>query len=117
MDVIIWHNPRCSKSCEALALIKARGIRPKIVDYLNAPPTAAEILMASRKLGKPVREMIRTKEERFRALGLDDPSLDEHALADALSANPALIERPVVFARGKAAIGRPPEAILRILQP
>lgn len=115
MSVVVWHNPRCSKSRDALALLEARGVRPTIVRYLETPPSAAEILAAARMMAIPVREMIRTKEDAFRALGLDNPAIDEDALAETLSANPALIERPIVFAAGRAAIGRPPEAILAIL--
>ncbi|MGD9799827.1 MAG: arsenate reductase (glutaredoxin) [Parvularculaceae bacterium] len=114
--VTIWHNPRCSKSRETLALIEARGLKPEIVRYLETPPSEKEIRAAARLLGlSSVRELIRTKEPDYKALKLDDPTLSEEALASALRKTPALIERPVVFARGKAAIGRPPEAALAIL--
>lgn len=113
--VVIWHNPRCSKSCETLALIEARGIAPQIVPYLDAPPSSAALRDAASRLGVPLRALIRTKEDAYLALGLDDPSLSEAAIADILSANPVLIERPIVFARGRAAIGRPPQAALSIL--
>ena len=115
MDPVIWHNPRCSKSREALALIEARGLRPTIVHYLEAPPSPAEIKNAARLLGASVRGLIRLTENAYRDLGLDDPSLSDDLLASAMSENPALIERPVVFAHGKARLGRPPEAILEIL--
>lgn len=115
MDLSIWHNPHCSKSRDALALIEARGLKPRIVRYLETPPSPAEIKLAARKLGVPVRDLIRSKENAYRELGLDDPSLGEDRLAQAMSENPVLIERPVVFSRGKARIGRPPEAILEIL--
>lgn len=115
MRAVIWHNPRCTKSRETLALIEARGLKPQIVRYLETPPSAAEIRLAARQLGVSVRAMVRTKEEAYRALGLDDASLTEDALAAALAVNPGLIERPIVFAGGKAAIGRPPEAVLGIL--
>ncbi len=115
MRVVIWHNPRCSKSRETLALIEARGLAPQIVHYLETPPSAAEIRVAARQLGVAVREMIRTREEPYRTLGLADAGLTDAALADALAGNPALIERPIVFAGGKAAIGRPPEAVLPLL--
>lgn len=115
MNPVIWHNPRCSKSREALALIEARGLAATIVYYLEAPPAPAEIRLAATLLGVPVRNLIRSRENAYRDLGLDDPSLSDDALARAMSENPALIERPVVFARGKARIGRPPEAILEIL--
>ena len=116
MIVSIWHNPRCSKSREALALLEARGVSPKIVRYLETPPSAKEIKAAARLLGfSSVRELIRVKDADYATLRLADPKLSEDALAQALHETPALIERPVVFARGKAAIGRPPEAILEII--
>jgi len=115
MNPVIWHNPRCSKSREALALITARGLNPTIVLYLEAPPSAAEIRLAAKTLGVSLREMIRSKENAYCDLNLDDPSLSDERLAKVMAENPALIERPIVFARGKARIGRPPEAILEIL--
>lgn len=116
MSVTIWHNPRCTKSRETLALIEARGVAPDIVLYLETPPPAKAILTAAKQLGfSSVRELIRTKEPDYKALKLDDPTLSEKALAEALNHRPALIERPVVFSRGKAALGRPPENVLSIL--
>lgn len=115
MDPVIWHNPRCSKSRETLALIETRGLRPRIVLYLDAPPRPAEIKLAAKLLGVPLRDLIRSKENAYLELGLDDPSLSDDRLATLLSKHPQLIERPVVFARGKARLGRPPEAILDIL--
>jgi arsenate reductase len=117
MRVVIWHNPRCSKSRDTLALLEARGVKPEIVRYLETPPSAAEILIAARQLGVSVRKMIRSKEESYRALGLDNARLTDAELADTLAAHPVLIERPVVFARGKAVIGRPPEAVLPLIRP
>ena len=114
MTVIIWHNPRCSKSRATLALLEERGIKPVVRRYLDEPPTQDEIREAARALGKPVIAMARTKESLFRELGLSKDS-DEATLLAALAANPRLIERPIVFANGKAAIGRPPEAVLDIL--
>lgn len=115
MDPVIWHNPRCSKSRDTLALIEARGLRPRIVLYLDTPPRPAEIKLAATLLGVPLRDLIRSKENAYLELGLDDPSLSDDHLAALLSENPGLIERPLVFARGKARLGRPPEAILDIL--
>ncbi len=115
MDLSIWHNPRCSKSRDALALIEARGFKPKVVRYLETPPSPAEIRLAAQKLGMPVRGLIRSKENAYRDLGLDDPSLGDDRLAKAMSENSILIERPVVFSRAQARIGRPPKAILEIL--
>lgn len=113
--VTIWHNPRCSKSRGTLELLQERGIQPAIVDYQKNPPSAAEIERALKLLGKEPRELMRKGEVAYAELGLDDPKLTRKQLVDAMAAHPILIERPVVFANGKAAIGRPPEAVLDIL--
>jgi arsenate reductase len=114
-SVTIWHNPRCSKSRGTLELLQERGIQPAIVDYQKNPPSAAEIERALKLLGKQPRELMRKGEAVYAELGLDDPGLTRRQLVDAMAAHPILIERPVVFANGKAAIGRPPEAALAIL--
>jgi len=114
MTVTIWHNPRCSKSRATLALLRERGIEPEVRLYLEDAPTADEIREAARLLGRPVIEMTRTKEALFRELGLRR-DIDEETLIETLATNPRLIERPIVFANGKAALGRPPEAVLEIL--
>ena len=115
MTVTIYHNPRCSKSRETLALLEGRGIAPQVVEYLKTPPSEAEIWGILNLLGISARDLMRKKEEPYKALGLDDASLDEAALIKAMHDNPVLIERPVVLANGKAAIGRPPEAVLAIV--
>jgi arsenate reductase (glutaredoxin) len=115
MAVIIWHNPRCSKSRAALQLLEARGATPKIVLYLEAPPSAAQLKRVLKALKKTPRELMRTCENAYRALKLADPNLDEAALIAAMVAHPILIERPVVLNGAKAALGRPPEAVLEIL--
>ncbi|TCP41276.1 arsenate reductase (glutaredoxin) [Rhodovulum marinum] len=112
--VTIWHNPRCSKSRAALALLEARGISPVVRRYLDAPPSLAELRAARDALGLPVIAMMRPKDKLFRDLGLARDDDDETLLA-AMAAHPALIERPIVFAGNRAALGRPPEAILDIL--
>ena len=114
MSVTIWHNPRCSKSRETLALLQARGLRPDIRLYLADGPTLVELGAALALLGLPARALARTEDQAFRALGLG-PDADDEAILGALAANPALIERPLVLANGKAALGRPPEAVLAIL--
>ena len=114
MTVTIWHNPRCSKSRATLALLQERGITPVERAYLKDAPSADEIRAAARLLGVPVIEFTRTGDALFKELGLTRDS-DEETLIAALAANPKLIERPIVFANGKAAIGRPPEAVLDIL--
>ncbi len=113
--VTIWHNPRCTKSRGTLELLRERGIEPVIVDYRNDPPGAAEIEHALQLLGMQPRELMRKNEAVYAELGLDDPKLTRRQLIDAMAAHPILIERPIVFAHGKAAIGRPPEAVLAIL--
>ena len=115
MTVTILHNPRCSKSRQTLQLIADRGITPKIVEYLRSPPDAAQLDRILGQLGKEPRELMRRGEAVYKELGLDDPNLDRAALIDAMIKHPILIERPVVLANGRAALGRPPEAVLDIL--
>ena len=114
MTVTIWHNPRCSKSRQTLQLIRDRGVEPEIIEYLKAPPGAEELRAVLRMLGITARQLMRTREKVYRELGLADVD-DEEALIAAMVANPVLIERPVVVRAGKAALGRPPEAVLDIL--
>ncbi|MDE2155559.1 MAG: arsenate reductase (glutaredoxin) [Xanthomonadaceae bacterium] len=113
--VRIYHNPRCSKSRATLALLEGRGGATEVIDYLQTPPSAAELAGLLQQLGMPARGLLRTGEAEYRTLGLDDPTLDDAALIAAMAAYPKLIERPIVVANGKAAIGRPPEAVLAIL--
>ena len=115
MDVTIYHNPRCSKSRATLKLLEQRGIAPDIVEYLKTPPDAATLGGLLDRLGIEPREAMRRKEAPYRENGLDDPGLGRDALIAAMVANPILIERPIVVAGDRAAIGRPPEAVLDIL--
>ena len=112
----LWHNPRCSKSREALARLAARGLDPVIVDYLGQPPSPAEVLALLAKLGGDPRALVRFKEDEAVALGLSPadprPPAEWAAL---LSAHPRLIERPVLELADRAAIGRPPEALDALL--
>ena len=114
MRVTIWHNPRCSKSRETLALIEAQGIQPEVRLYIDAPPSLAELVEALAHLNLPARRLARASEAAFRALNLPADADDMSILA-ALATNPSLIERPLVLANGKAALGRPPESVLAIL--
>lgn len=109
----IWHNPRCSKSRQTLALLQERG-EVKIRLYLQDPPDEAEIAAALTALDLPAAKLLRRGEAVFKELGLAKET-DEAVLIKALAAHPILVERPVVFANGKAALGRPPEAVLDIL--
>lgn len=111
----IFHNPRCSKSRQTLALLEDKGIQPEIIRYLETPPTEAELDSILNLLGLEPRELMRTKEDLYKELGLDNPELDRQALIGAMAANPKLIERPIVIHNGKAALGRPPENVLELL--
>ena len=111
--ITIWHNPRCSKSRQTLALLQAKGA-VTIRKYLEDAPSADEIKKVQALLSVPLIRMMRPKDARFRDLGLS-VSDDEATLLAAMVDNPILIERPIVLANGKAAIGRPPDAVLEIL--
>jgi len=115
MSVTIYHNPRCSKSRQTLALLREKGEDPTIVEYLTTPPDAATLRDILARLGLSPRALMRKKESPYKELGLDDDSLDDAALIAAMVANPILIERPIVVTADKAALGRPPENVLTIL--
>jgi arsenate reductase len=115
MTVTIYHNPRCSKSRQTLGLLREQGVEPVITEYLKTPPDAATLRDILARLGLKPRELLREKEAPYRDLGLSDPSLSDEFLIDAMVVNPILIERPIVLAKGKAVIGRPPEQVLTIL--
>jgi arsenate reductase (glutaredoxin) len=115
MAVVIYHNPRCTKSRETLSLLEGRGIQPRIIEYLKTPPSAADLKALLAKLRLKPRELMRKKEAAYAELGLDDPKLTDDALIKAMVANPILIERPIVVNGSKAALGRPAEAALAIL--
>jgi arsenate reductase len=115
MTVKIYHNPRCSKSRQTLALLEEKGVEPEIVLYLENPPSKTVLKDLVKKLGlKSARDMMRIKEAPYTELKLDGVNA-ETALIDAMAENPILIERPIVVKGAKAAIGRPPEAVLEIL--
>jgi arsenate reductase len=115
MKVKIYHNPRCSKSRETLQLLKDRGIEPEIIEYLKTPPSTQELEEILQKLKLAPRELMRKKEAAYLESGLDDQALDRQTLINGMVEHPVLIERPIVVAGDKAAIGRPPEAVLSIL--
>lgn len=112
-EIIIYHNPRCSKSRETLKLIEDTGAAPRVVEYLKTPPSAAELKAILALLGKAPRDILRKAEAA--AAGIDAAALSDDALIAAMVAHPAVIERPIVVANGKAALGRPPESVLAIL--
>lgn len=115
MTVTIYHNPRCTKSRQTLQLLQDRGIEPNVIEYLKNPPTPQELADILDKLSMAPRALMRKQEAEYKANGLDDPALNNQALIDGMVANPILIERPIVIANGKAAVGRPPENVLAIL--
>ena len=113
-DVMIWHNPRCSKSRSALALLTERGIEPSVLRYLDDAPSRADLVDVLRRIGTDdPRQITRTGEARYKELGLKTAGPDE--LLDALAANPVLIERPIVLVGDRAVVGRPPERVLELL--
>ncbi|HTN33584.1 MAG TPA: arsenate reductase (glutaredoxin) [Marinobacter sp.] len=111
----IFHNPHCSKSRQTLELLTERGIEPEIVRYLETPPTEQELSDILELLDCEPKDLMRTGEKEYRELKLDNPALTRQQLIAAMVANPKLIERPIVLANGKAAVGRPPESVLSIL--
>ena len=115
--VKIYHNPRCSKSRDTLSLLKANGIDPQVVLYLETPPDADTLKALLHMLGMTsARELMRQKEDLYKALNLSDSQLSEEALIQAMIDNPKLIERPIVVSNGQARIGRPPEQVLEIVR-
>lgn len=115
MSVTIYHNPRCSKSRQTLQLLQDQGIEPEVVEYLKTPPSAEQLENILQMLDMEPRDLMRKNETEYKQTGMDDESLNRQALIDGMVATPKLIERPVVLANGKAAIGRPPESVLKIL--
>lgn len=115
MALVIYHNPRCGKSRAALKLLEERGLKPRIVRYLETPPDEAELKHILKQLGMKPRELMRAQEPAYKQLGLHDPSLVDADLIRAMAQSPILIERPIVVANGKAVIGRPPERVLEIV--
>lgn len=116
MTVTIWHNPRCSKSRETLALLEEKGIAPTVREYLKQPPTKAEIETLLDQLGGDAVALIRDGEAEFKALGKKKAELSRADIVKAISAHPVLLQRPIVVKGKRAAIGRPPEAVLPLLK-
>ncbi len=114
MSVIIWHNPRCSKSRQTLELLRENGVDPVVIDYQKTPPGAQDLRAAIDALGGNPVDLVRTNEAAFKEQGLSKDS-DAETLIAAMVATPKLIQRPLVLNGPKAAIGRPPENVLAIL--
>ena len=115
MSVKIYHNPRCSKSRQALQLLEDHGVSPEVVEYLKTPPTAEELDALLDRLGLDPRGLLRRKEKEYKESGADDPDLTRRQLIELMVRYPKLIERPIVVKDGKAALGRPPEQVLTVL--
>jgi arsenate reductase len=113
MSVTIYHNPRCTTSRKTLALLREKGVEPEIVEYMKTPYTAAQLKHLLSQLKMPASALVRKKEAA--AVGIDPKSLPEDELITAMVENPILVERPIVISGGKAALGRPPEAVLAVL--
>lgn len=111
----LYHNPGCSKSRALLQLLQARGLAPEVIPYLQAPPGKERLRALAEQLGRPLRDLVRTAEAGNVGLQLDGPDVTDEELLDALVAHPVLLQRPILVADGKAAIGRPPEAALALL--
>lgn len=116
MAITVYHNPRCSKSRQTVALLRERGIEPELVEYLREPPSTETLDHLATLLGVEPREMMRRGEAEYRELGLDDPDLERTTLLQAIAEHPRLLERPIVVNGDRAAIGRPPERVLEILE-
>ena len=113
--MILYHNPKCSKSRETKALLEERGLRPQVIEYLETPPSASELDVILKKLGMEPRQLLRTKESAYTEAGLADPRLTRAQIIEAMVAHPILIERPILVNGSRAALGRPPERVLEIL--
>lgn len=115
MEIIIYHNPRCSKSRQTLALLEENGTKPTIVEYLKTPPTHQQLDSILRGLELEPQQLMRKGEAEYKELGLSNEDLSRDQLIDTMIKSPKLIERPIVIAGDKVAIGRPPENVLTIL--
>jgi len=113
--ITLWHNPKCSKSRNAANLLEERGIEAEVVKYLETPPSKEKIKEILKMLGISARELMRTKESIYKELGLKEVK-DEGKLIEAMVKYPKLIERPIVIKEGKAAIGRPIEKIIALIE-
>jgi arsenate reductase len=116
MTVTIWHNPRCSKSRQTLDLLKSKGVEPKIREYLKEPPSKTEVEKLLDQVGGDPKELIRDGEAEFKALKLKKADLSRTDIVKAIVAHPVLLQRPIVVKGTRAAIGRPPEAVLAVLK-
>ena len=117
MDITIYHNPACGTSRNTLALIRAAGIEPTIIEYLKTPPSRDTVRALAAATGEPLRALLREKGTPFAELGLADPSLTDDQLLDAIEAHPILLNRPIVVSPKGTRLCRPSEAVLDLLPP
>lgn len=113
--VTIWHNPACGTSRSVLAMIRAAGIEPVVIEYLKTPPSRETLAATIRRMGVPVRALLRQKGTPYDELGLGDAALSDDRLLDAMMAHPILINRPVVITAKGARLCRPPETVAGLL--
>ena len=115
IDIVIYHNPACGTSRNTLALVRNAGIEPHVIEYLKSPPSRAQLQSLLARMGIGARGLMREKENLYRELGLDDPSLDDEVLLDAMVSHPLLINRPIVVSPLGVALCRPSEQVLDLL--
>jgi len=113
-DLTIYHNPRCSKSRQTLALLTEQGLQPNIVEYLKSPPSTETLTTLLKQLDISPRQLLRKGEAVYKELKLANLELTDQQLIQAMSEHPKLIERPIVIYQGRAKLGRPPEAVLTL---
>jgi arsenate reductase len=111
----LYHNPRCSKSREALSLLEQHGFKAEVIEYLKSPPTVKELKLLLTQLGLEARDVLRKKEDLYKTLGVADPGLSDHEVLKLIHENPILLERPIVVIKNRAIIARPPELILELI--
>lgn len=114
-EITIYHNPKCGSSRNALALIRAKGIEPEIIEYLKTPPTARELKALIRRMGIAPRDLLRTKEAEYAQLKLDNPKLTDDRIIAVMVEHPILMNRPIVVTAKGVRLGRPPESVMAIL--
>ena len=117
MDVVIYHNPDCGTSRNTLAMIRNAGLEPHVIEYLKTPPSRALLMQLITRMGITPRDLLRERGTPYAELGLDDPSLSDEALLDAMMAHPVLINRPIVVSPKGVRLCRPSEAVLDLLPP
>ena len=115
-ELVLYHNPRCAKSREALRLLTQAGHTPRVIHYLETPPNQTALKDLLKKLGRGPRDILRRGEPAYKELGLDDPALSDASLVRTMVKHPILIERPILISGRRAVVGRPPEAVLGLVK-